>query len=132
MLQCKKILKKFFFAHEKLKKTLKKVAHNFITQSSPGQQPTVQNWFSILWNLGTRDLFSYLWTDCTRGSKFLTHTLYLYLFDFTTLISVATVEIWQIALLNQSEKRKISIFLKRNSLFGFFQYGECAASLFVF
>ena len=35
--------------------------------SSPAQptshipQPTAQNWFFILWNLGTRHLFSYLW-----------------------------------------------------------------------
>ena len=32
----------------------------FISQSSPDQWPTAQNWFSILWNLGTRHLFSYL------------------------------------------------------------------------
>ena len=32
-----------------------------ISQSSPGQRPTAQNWYSILWSLGTRDLFSYLW-----------------------------------------------------------------------
>ena len=30
----------------------------FIPRSSP--QPTAQNWFFILWNLGTRHLFSYL------------------------------------------------------------------------
>ena len=24
-------------------------------------QPTAQNWFSILWNIGTRHLFTYLW-----------------------------------------------------------------------
>ena len=27
----------------------------------PRPQPTAQNWFFILWNLGTRRLFSYLW-----------------------------------------------------------------------
>ena len=32
-----------------------------ISQSSPDQRPTAQNWFFILWNLGTRHLFSYLW-----------------------------------------------------------------------
>ena len=32
----------------------------FISQSSPDQWPTAQNWFFILWNLGTRHLFSYL------------------------------------------------------------------------
>ena len=34
----------------------------FISQSSPDHspQPTPQNWFFILWNLGTRHLFSYL------------------------------------------------------------------------
>ena len=34
----------------------------FISQSSPDHspQPTAQNWFFILWNLGTRHLFSYL------------------------------------------------------------------------
>ena len=32
----------------------------FISQSSPDQRPTAQNWFFILWNLGTRHLFSYL------------------------------------------------------------------------
>ena len=32
----------------------------FIPRSSPGQRPTAENWFSISWNLGTRDLFSYL------------------------------------------------------------------------
>ena len=32
----------------------------FISQSSPDQLPTAQNWFFILWNLRTRHLFSYL------------------------------------------------------------------------
>ena len=40
----------------------------FIPQSSPGQRPTAQNWFSISWNLGTRDLFSYLCWD-TRPNR---------------------------------------------------------------
>ena len=31
-----------------------------ISQSSPDQRPTAQNWFFILRNLGTRHLFSYL------------------------------------------------------------------------
>ena len=35
----------------------------FISQSSPAQT-TAQNWFFILWNLGTRHLFSYLWFLC--------------------------------------------------------------------
>ena len=52
----------FFFGHEK---TDKKVAHNrpkpFYSTVQPRPQPTAQNWFSILWNLGTRHLFSYLW-----------------------------------------------------------------------
>ena len=33
----------------------------FISQTSQDQRPTAQNWFFILWNLGTRHLFSYLW-----------------------------------------------------------------------
>ena len=33
----------------------------FISQSIPDQRPPAQNWFFILWNLGTRHLFSYLW-----------------------------------------------------------------------
>ena len=54
-----------FFDPEKVKKQASKVAHNppnplfFTVQSRP--QPTAQNWFFILWNLGTRHLFSYLW-----------------------------------------------------------------------
>ena len=38
----------------------------FISQSSPDHspQPTAQNWFFILWNLGTRHLFSYLCLGC--------------------------------------------------------------------
>jgi len=61
----KKIQKKFFFAHEKLKKPPKKVAQNrprpLFPTNQPRPQPTAQNWFSISWNFGTRHLFSYLW-----------------------------------------------------------------------
>ena len=39
----------------------------FISQSSPDQWPTAQNWFSISWNLGTRHLFSYLWPRPLHG-----------------------------------------------------------------
>ena len=60
----KKIQKKIFFAHEKLKKTPKKVAQNrprpLFPTNQPRPQPTAQNWFSISWNFGTRHLFSYL------------------------------------------------------------------------
>jgi hypothetical protein len=42
-----------------------KVAHNrprpFYFTVQPRPQPTAQNQFFILWNLGTRHLFSYLW-----------------------------------------------------------------------
>ena len=58
---------------KKLKKPASKVAHNrprpFFPTIQPRPQPTAQNWFFILWNLGTRHLFSYLctvphyWTD---------------------------------------------------------------------
>ena len=42
----------------------------FISQSSPDQRPTAHNWFFILRNLGTRDLFSYLWVyPCSPGKK---------------------------------------------------------------
>ena len=57
----KKIQKKFFFAHEKLKKPPKKVAQNrprpLFPTVQPRPQPTAQNWFSILRNFGTRHLF---------------------------------------------------------------------------
>jgi hypothetical protein len=46
-LQCKKNFKKYFFAHEKLKKPPKKVAHNrpkpFYFTVQPRTQPTAQN-----------------------------------------------------------------------------------------
>ena len=38
----------------------------FFSQSSQDQRPTAQNWFFILWNLGTRHLFSYLWYVCAN------------------------------------------------------------------
>ena len=61
----KKIQKKIFFAHEKLKKPPKKVAQNrprpLFPTNQPRPQPTAQNCFSISWNFGTRHLFSYLW-----------------------------------------------------------------------
>ena len=33
----------------------------------PRTQPTAQKWFFILWNLGTRHLFSYLWVSAGLG-----------------------------------------------------------------
>ena len=56
-------------AHEK--KLLRIGPTPFISQSSPGQQPTAQNWFSILWNLGTIYLFSYLWYNSCLWLSFL-------------------------------------------------------------
>ena len=48
-----------------MKKRASKFAHNrprpFYFTVQPRPQPTAQNWFFILWNLGTRHLFSYLW-----------------------------------------------------------------------
>ena len=59
----KKILK-IFLTPEKWKNWPQKLLiigpDPFISQSSPDQRPTAQNWFFILWNLGTRHLFSYL------------------------------------------------------------------------
>ena len=47
-----------------MKKMPSKVAHNhprpFYFTVQPRPQPTAQNWFFILWNLGTRHLSSYL------------------------------------------------------------------------
>ena len=61
----KKILN-FFFDPQKVKKRASKVAHNrsrpFHFTVQPRPQPTAQNWYFILWNLGTRHLFSYLWS----------------------------------------------------------------------
>ena len=55
----------FFFTLKKWKNGPQKLLiigpDPFISQSSPDQRPTAQNWFFILWNLGTRHLFSYLW-----------------------------------------------------------------------
>ena len=60
-----KKIKKKIFDPEKVKKRASKVAHNrprpFYLTVQPRPQPTAQNWFFILWNLGTRHLFSYLW-----------------------------------------------------------------------
>ena len=54
----------FIFSHENMKKRASKVAHNrlrpFYFTVQPKPQPTAQNWFFILWNVGTRHLFSYL------------------------------------------------------------------------
>ena len=59
---------KLFFVHKNFKKRASKVAHNqpkpfyFTVQSSPDHSPLPRIDFSyILWNLGTRHLFSYLW-----------------------------------------------------------------------
>ena len=43
------------FLYKNFKERTSKVAHN-----RPRPQPTAQNWFLKLWNLGTRHLFSYL------------------------------------------------------------------------
>ena len=49
---------------KKVKKRASKVAHNrprpFYFTVQPRPQPTAQNWVFILWNFGTRHLFSYL------------------------------------------------------------------------
>ena len=59
----KKFLK-FFFTPKKWKNGPQKLLiigpDPFISQTSQDQRPTAQNWFFILWNLGTRHLFSYL------------------------------------------------------------------------
>ena len=51
---------------QNMKKLPSKVAHNrprlFYFTVQPRPQPTAQNQFVILWNLGTRHLFSYLWS----------------------------------------------------------------------
>ena len=68
----KKELKEFFDP-EKVKKRASKVAPNrprpFYRTVQPRPQPTVQNWFSISWNLGTRHLFSYLWHTYVADRK---------------------------------------------------------------
>ena len=50
-----------------MKEPPSKAAHNrprpFFPTNQPRPQPTAQNWFSILGNLGTRYLFSYLWRE---------------------------------------------------------------------
>ena len=59
------IFSKFFFVNRNFTKWDSKVAHNqprpFYLTVQPRPQPTAQNWFFILWNLGTRHLVSYLW-----------------------------------------------------------------------
>ena len=59
-----KIILKNFLTPKKWKNRPKKLLiigpDPFISQSSPDQRPTAQNWFFISWNLGTRHLFSYL------------------------------------------------------------------------
>ena len=59
-----KKLKKKFLTPKKWKNGPQKLLiigpDPFISQSSQHQRPTAQNWFFILWNLGTRHLFSYL------------------------------------------------------------------------
>ena len=53
-----------FLVHKNFKKRASKVAHNqprpFYFTDQHTTQPTAQNWFFILCNLGTRYLFSYL------------------------------------------------------------------------
>ena len=50
-----------FFDPKKVKNRASKVAHNqprlFCFTVQPRPQPTAQNWFFILWNLGTRHLW---------------------------------------------------------------------------
>ena len=66
-----KKLKKKIFDPKKVKKRALKVAHNqprhFYFTVQPRPQPTAQNWSFILWNLGTRHLFSYLWSHTTTS-----------------------------------------------------------------
>ena len=56
----------FNFDPEKVKKRASNVAHN---RPNPFF-PTVQNWFFISWNLGTRHLFSYL---CTTDYRYINY-----------------------------------------------------------
>ena len=60
-------IQNFFLTPKKWKNRQKKLLiigpDPFLSQSSPDQRPTAQNWFFILWNLGTRHLFSYLWAE---------------------------------------------------------------------
>ena len=73
----KKILEKKFDP-KKVKIRASKVANNwprpFHFTVQPRPQPSAQNWFVILWNLGTRHLFSYLctvhrWCHCSTTNK---------------------------------------------------------------
>jgi hypothetical protein len=58
---------KLFFCPGNFKIRASKVAHNrprpFYFTVQPRPQPTAHNQFFILWNLGTRHLFSYLWVN---------------------------------------------------------------------
>ena len=69
-----------------MKKRASKVAHNqprpFYFTVQPRQQPIAQNRVFILWNLGTRHLFSYLWityfeTKTSKNSGFIVLEYYL-------------------------------------------------------
>ena len=81
-LQCFQKTFKNFFDPEKVKKLASKVAHNqpnlfFTVQPRP--QPTAQNWFFVLWNFGSRHLFSYLWILSVRSVFFaLRHGILIY------------------------------------------------------
>ena len=85
-----KKIKKKIFDPEKVKKRASKVAHNlprpFYSTVQPRPKPKTQNWFSILWNLGTRHLFSYLWYIVHRfqtGLKFIVrHSIIKMYFQF--------------------------------------------------
>ena len=71
MVFSKKVLT-FFFTPKKWENRPQKLLiigpTPFISQSSPDQRPTAQNWFFILVNLGTRHLFSYLWIKAKERS----------------------------------------------------------------
>ena len=106
-LQCFFKKNKIFFDPKKVKKLASKVAHNrprpFYSTVQPRPQPTAQNWFSILWNLGTRHLFSYLCAECTALTS-LTITL-IGLWQKTTLITIRRYS--SCALLNLAECYRI-------------------------
>ena len=75
----------------------------FHSPVQPRPQPTAQNWFFILWNLGTRHLFSYLCAECTALTS-LTITL-IGLWQKTTLITIRRYS--SCALLNLAECYRI-------------------------
>ena len=74
----------------KVKKLASKVAHNqprpFYSTFQPRPQHTAQNWFSILWNLGTRHLFSYLWVSLVHVNDGCKGCLQFWKFGCFTLI----------------------------------------------